>query len=158
MDTLMKRTNGTTAMPAMTFGGMVDKIFQNNLHRFLDDGFWGFNGLSHNTGIPVNMKETEKSYEVELVAPGLKKENFRLSINGDLLTINCHQEHEQNQQPADGNWIRREYHKHTFTQNFSLDESVDRNNIAARYSDGVLYITLPKKADAQHLTHTIEVK
>ena len=85
MNTLMKRTNGN--MPATTFSGLVDRLFQNNVNRFFDDDSWGFNGVAHNVHVPVNIRETEKGYELQSVAPGLKKESrelYRLMFSSSL--------------------------------------------------------------------------
>jgi len=83
MTNIIKKEN---AMPA-TFGSVVDRIFQNDLGRFFDDGFLGFNGFQAISQVPVNIRETDNSYEMEVVAPGLKKQDFQLNIAGDLLTV-----------------------------------------------------------------------
>src|ERR1700733_8114426 len=70
-----------------TFGSVVDQIFQNNLSRFFDDEAWGFNGVQARSQVPVNVRETEKSYELEVIAPGLKKQDFQLNLSGDILTV-----------------------------------------------------------------------
>src|ERR1700760_2421335 len=72
MTNIIKKDN---AHPA-TFGSVVDQLFHNDLNRWFNDEFWGFHGLP-NRGVPVNIRETDKSYELELVAPGLVKEDFQ---------------------------------------------------------------------------------
>lgn len=156
MNTLMKRTNGNT--PASAFSGLVDRLFQNNVNRIFDDNFWGFNGLSQSVNVPVNIQETGKSYELELVAPGLKKEDFKVSINGDMLTVSFdHQEQHSRQNDQEG-WLRKEYHKQSFSRSFNLDDAIDASNIAAKYADGILHLTLPKKEGAQSVSRSIEIK
>src|SRR5271165_1454206 len=98
MNTLMKKTNGNGNTPATTFSGLVDKIFQNNVNRLFDDDFWGFGNVSQNVSVPVNVKETDKSYEMELVAPGLKKEDFKVNVHGEMLSVSFEHQEEQNQQ------------------------------------------------------------
>ena len=61
MTTVMKRENGSAAMPT-TFSGLVDQLFQDNLSRFFNDDFPGFPGSMHPNNIPVNIRETDKSY------------------------------------------------------------------------------------------------
>jgi HSP20 family protein len=157
MNSLMKRNSNGGNAPATSFGGVVDKIFQNNLNRFFDDNFWGFNGLERNTSVPVNIRETAQSYELELVAPGLKKEDFKVGLNGDVLTISMEHQEEKNETNNSEGWLRKEYKTRSFSRSFSLDDAADANKISARYSDGILHISVPKKEGAQALSRTIKV-
>ena len=156
MSTLMKRTNGN--LPATNFSGLVDKLFQNNVNRLFDDEFWGFNNVSQNVNVPVNLKETDKSYELELVAPGLKKEDFKINVHRDMLTVSFEHQEEQNQQHKDEGWLRKEYQKRSFTRSFSLDDAIDTSKINAKYNDGILHVCLQKKEGAQAVSRTIEIE
>ena len=158
MNTLMKKTNGNGSMPATAFSGLVDKIFQNNVNRLFDDDFWGFSNVSQNVSVPVNVKETDKSYELDLVAPGLKREDFKINVHGDQLTAAFEQHYEHNQQNKEEGWLRRDYQQRSFTRTFNLDEAIDTNNISAKYTDGILRLSLPKKEGAQAISRTIEIK
>ena len=155
MNSLMKKTNGSA--PATAFGGVVDKIFQDNLSRFFDDNFWGFNQAGLATNVPVNIRETDKSFELQLVAPGLRKEDFKINISGDLLTVGFEQKETTNQENKEEGWLRKEYKLQSFTRTFNINDTIDANAITARYSDGMLYLSLPKKEGAQRLTRTIEI-
>jgi HSP20 family protein len=154
MTSLMKRGNGQA--PANGFSGLVDRVFQDNLNRFFTDENWGFTGLNRTVNVPVNLRETDKSYELELVAPGLKKEDLKVNVQRDVLTISFEHKEENEQQNKDG-WLRKEYKMQSFTRSFSLDDNVDANKIHAEYRDGVLHLSLPKKEGAQSLSRTIEV-
>ena len=143
MNTLMKRTNGN--MPATTFSGLVDRLFQDNVNRYFDDNFWGFNALTQNVNVPVNIRETDKSNELQLVAPGLKKDDFKVNVSGEMLTVSFEQKDENTQESKDEGWIRNEYQKRSFTRTFSLDEAIDANKIEAKYADGILHLIMPKK-------------
>jgi HSP20 family protein len=158
MNTLMKKTNGNGNMPVTTFSSLVDKIFQNNVNRVFDDDFWGFSNVTQNVSVPVNVKETDKSYELELVAPGLKKEDFKINVHGDTLTVSFEHQDEQSQQNKDEGWLRKEYQKRSFTRTFSLDDAIDANKISAKYSDGILHLSLLKKEGSQTVSRTIEIK
>lgn len=158
MTTLMKRGAGNGSAPATTFGSLVDKFFQNEMGRIFDDDRWGFNGLSRNVNVPVNIRETDNSYELELVAPGLKRENFEVNVSGDMLTVSFEQKEETNQQNKEEGWLRREYKQQSFSRSFNLDDTVDANKITAKYADGVLHLSMPKKEGAQRITRTIEIK
>lgn len=159
MNSLMKRTNGST--PATTFSGLIDKIFQNNVNRLFDDDFWGFNGNLHNSqnaNVPVNIRETNQNYELQLVAPGMKKEDFKVNVGSDMLTVSFEQKEEHSQENKEEGWLRKEYQKRSFTRSFNLDDTIDVNKIDAKYADGILHLTMPKKEGAKPISRTIEIK
>lgn len=158
MTTLMKRnSNGNGNMPATTFSGLVDTFFNSKIDRLLDDNFWGFRGLDRSTSVPVNIKDTGKSYELHLVAPGLQKQDFKVNLNGDTLTVSYeHKEQQQDQNNEEG-WLRNEYRLQSFSRSFTLDESLDPGKISARYADGVLQLSIPKKEGAQKISRNIEI-
>ena len=156
MTTVMKRENGSAAMPT-TFSGLVDQLFQDNLSRFFNDDFPGFPGSMIPNNIPVNIRETDKSYEMELIAPGLKKEDLKLNCTGDQLTVSFEHKEENEQGNKQESWLRREYRHQSFTRSFNLNDSIDANKIAAKYEDGILRLTLPKKEQAQRISKNIEV-
>ncbi|HMI60736.1 MAG TPA: Hsp20/alpha crystallin family protein [Puia sp.] len=154
MTNIIKKDN---ARPA-TFGSAVDQLFQHNLDRWFDDQFSGFNGLQTRSGVPVNIRELDKSYEVEVVAPGLEKKDFQLQLNGDALTVSFEHKEDSIQQGENDRWLRREYRKQSFTRTFTIDETVDIEKAAARYESGILRLTLPKKAHAVKTSRTISIE
>ena len=103
MNTIMKRNSGN-GFPVNSLSGFVDRMFQDKMSRFFDDGYWGFNGLDQNARIPTNVRETATDYQMEIMVPGLKKENFNLSVNGSMLTVSYQQQSESEQK--DEGWIR----------------------------------------------------
>ena len=133
-------------------------MFQNNLKNFFNDDAWGFNGVEHQVTVPVNLKETDKAFEMQLIAPGLKKEDFKLNVTNDLLTVSFEQKEEQDQGNKEEGWLRKEYRMQSFNRSFNLDDSVDINKINAEYNNGILHLTLPKKESAQRISKSIEVK
>jgi len=155
-NTIIKRANGSTNLPARPIASWVDQLLQNSVNRFFNDDFWGFNGVEHQGAVPVNLKETDRAYEMELVAPGLRKEDFKLHATNDLLTVSFEQK--EGQQNEEEGWLRKEYRMQFFSRSFNLDDSVDVNKITAEYSNGILHLTLPKKENAQKITKRIEVK
>jgi len=154
MTNIIKRENAN--QPA-TFGSVVDQIFQNNLDRFFDDDFWGGNGAGRSQ-FPVNIRETDKSYHLELVAPGLSKQDFHLDMAGDNLTVKVEHKEENSQENKNEKWLRREYKKQSLTRSFHLDDTVDAGKISARYDNGVLYVDIPKKENAQKVSRTINIQ
>ena len=87
----------------------------------------------------VNIYKTENSYEMLVFAPGRIKEHFHIDTNGNELTISYN--------PPEGfprpEWILREYSRGGFKRTFTLNESIDSQNITAKYADGVLQVSLP---------------
>lgn len=158
MKSIIKTNNGNTAMPARTVGNWMDQIFQDNLNRFFNDDNWGFNGLSHQVNVPVNLRETDKSYEMSLVAPGLRKEDFKLNVADELLTISYEQKEEHKEENKNDGWLRKEYKMNSFSRSFALDDSVDIEKISASYDNGILHLSLPKKENARKWSKSIEVK
>ena len=155
---VIKRNNGNTAMPARTVSNWVDQLFQDNLNRFFNDDLWGFRGVEQQMNVPVNLRETDNSYEMSLIAPGLRKEDFKLNVTNDLLTISYEQKEEHKEEDADKGWLRKEYKMQSFSRSFTLDDSVDVNKINASYDNGVLHLSLPKKENARRIAKTIEIK
>ena len=112
---------------------------------FFDLDFFGNRGGNQRSQLPaVNICEDEKSYQVEVVAPGIKKDAFKINMDDDLLTISAEQKQETNEGGEDKHYSRREYSYSSFTRSFQLPENVQGEAINARYEDGVLKITIPK--------------
>lgn len=155
---IIKRNNGTTTQPARQFSSWVDQLLQDNFNRFFNDDFWGFRGLNHQVTVPVNLKETDKTYEMSLVAPGLNKNDFKLNVSDNLLTISYEHKEEDKKEDKEMGWLRKEYTMESFSRSFTLDDTVDVNKISASYDNGILHLTLPKKEGAQRITKAIEVK
>jgi HSP20 family protein len=151
MRTIMKKVNDQKS--PVTFGGLMDEFFQNNLNRFFDDSFWGSSSLNSNR-VPVNVKEPPKSYELIIPIPGIKKEEIKVDVKGDAITVS----YEHNEVKNSENWLRREYSVQSSSRSFYLDNTVDVNKIVAKHIDGVLQLTLPKKEEAQKLTRAIEIQ
>ena len=104
----------------------------------------------------VNISESENNYHVELAAPGLKKEDFKLNLERNQLTISVEQsaDHQDNQK----NYSKREYSYSSFVRSFTLPESADDNQIKATYTDGILRIDIAKREEAKMVRRQIEIK
>ena len=152
--TIAKRQND---LPSVSFGNVVDNIFQNSLRHFFDDNFWNGEGRLTTQTVPVNVRETENQFELDVIAPGCKKEDFNLGIDDNMLTISFESKTENENSPKAG-WVRNEYVQRSFSRTFTLDDSVDVNNINATYADGILHVTLGKNEKAKKVTKKIEIK
>ncbi|UTA66734.1 Hsp20/alpha crystallin family protein [Emticicia sp. 21SJ11W-3] len=111
---------------------------------FKDDSF--FSGLLHKDNVPaINIKQTENAYEMDIVAPGIKKEGFKLEVDNGLLTVTGLAE--SSTENDTGKYYRKEYSFESFSRQFILPEGLDTDKIAASYADGVLKVTLPRQAE-----------
>lgn len=104
----------------------------------------------------ANISETPDHYHVELAAPGLKKEDFKLNLERNVLSISVEQRTEDKQENR--NYAKREYSYSSFVRSFTLPESADENGIQATYIDGVLAINIPKREEAKTVSRRIEIK
>jgi len=96
----------------------------------------------------VNIHENADNYTLEIAAPGMKKEDFRIEFHNNALTIKSDSKEEKKKESD--NYIRREFNYHAFQQTFKLDNSiVDEAKIKASYEDGILSLNIPKKEEAK---------
>ena len=154
-NTIAKRQNGNENL---SFGNVVDNIFQNSLRRFFDDNFWDVDPVTGSGSVPVNIREKEEQYEVDIIAPGCHKEDFNISIKGNILAISFNHNKEDKQGDQKAGWVRNEYMQRSFSRSFTLDETVDVNKIQATYTDGILRIVLGKHEKAKPVSRIIEIK
>lgn len=111
---------------------------------------WGNSNFSStSTTVPaVNIRETADNYEVDVAAPGMDKKDFNITLDGNLLTITS--EKRQNEEKKESNFTRREFSYQSFQRSFELPKDVvDEDKISARYENGILHLTIPKKEDAK---------
>ncbi|MGZ3776263.1 MAG: Hsp20/alpha crystallin family protein [Mucilaginibacter sp.] len=109
------------------------------------------------TRVPaVNISETENNYHVELAVPGLKKDDFKLNLEQNVLTVSVEQSTEQ--QDNQKNYNKREFSYSSFVRSFTLPESADDSNINASYTDGILTIDIAKREEAKAIRRQIEIK
>ncbi|HLO82954.1 MAG TPA: Hsp20/alpha crystallin family protein [Chitinophagaceae bacterium] len=99
------------------------------------------------TSVPVNIRETEGAYAIEVVAPGMDKGDFKVNVDNNILTISAEKKAESNKENE--RMVRREYSYKSFARTFTLDETINADNIQAKYDNGVLHIELPKKTEAK---------
>jgi HSP20 family protein len=109
------------------------------------DNFFDTNWMSRFENIfpAVNISESEKVYNIELMVPGFKKEDLKIKLDDDILTISAESKTESTEDNKK-DYTRRDYSYNAFTRSFTLPENVKADNIDANYADGVLRLTLPK--------------
>jgi HSP20 family protein len=108
----------------------------------------GFPGRTMNVPA-VNITERKDDYLVSLAAPGLKKEDFKINLEGNMLTISS--EKEEKNEEKDEKYTRQEYSYSSFERSFTLPDEVNQDKIDAHYQDGVLNLVLPKKEEAKRM-------
>lgn len=127
------------------------------LHRLFFDDIFGrdfFNWENNNysttsTTLPsVNIKETADNYEVEVAAPGMDKNDFKITLDGNQLTISSVKENEETTENE--NYSRREFSYQSFQRSFELPKNVvDEDKIIAHYQNGLLLLSIPKREEAK---------
>ncbi len=137
--------------PAMSdfFSPRYDRFF-NEAFNFMNDPADAMAEFSPKADIV----EKDKSYEVVVSIPGMKKEDVKIELNGDVLTISG--ERKQSHKEENDKVIRTEIHYGRFSRSFRLNNHVDRAAIKAEFSDGLLRLSLPKSQMA--VSQTIEIK
>ena len=102
-----------------------------------------------NTTLPsVNVKEHEDGFEVEMAAPGLNKDDFKIELNNSILTIRSEKKEEKESENEKG-FTRREFSYQSFSRSFTLPQSIESEKIEAQYKNGILKLTIPKKEEAK---------
>ena len=140
--TLVKR-NGSrfSGLPLM-----FDDFFGKDLFDWRNSNF-----SNTNTTIPaVNIKETAEEYLVEVAAPGMNKEDFKVELDGNLLTISSERSNQSEDREEDERYSRKEFSYMSFQRSFNLQKDVvDIEKIEARYENGLLKLVIPKKEEAK---------
>jgi HSP20 family protein len=106
------------------------------------------NFLGRQTRMPsVNITENKDQYNVSLAVPGMKKDDFKIDVEGNILTISC--EKDETKEEHEKRYTRKEYSYSSFSRSFTLPDEVNREKIDARYEEGLLKISLPRKEEVK---------
>ncbi|GAB3944813.1 Hsp20/alpha crystallin family protein [Spirosoma harenae] len=144
MNTLVRRNSNFPSLIENFFGRDMNDFFNTNMPSV------------HNVPA-VNVAENKDGFRIEVAAPGLKKDDFKLDLNHNNLTISAYQEthkdeadgEKENQNTNQERYTRREFSYSSFQRTFTLPTSVDADKIHASYTDGLLKIELPKREEAK---------
>ncbi len=128
--------------------------FNDIFESFFNDAFVSDRLVSR---VPaVNISETPEKFHIELAAPGLNKQDFKISTERGVLTVAVEQRNEQTENNKKYN--KREFSYSSFVRSFTLPESADDSQIDAVYNDGVLKIDVAKKEEAKSISRQIQIK
>ena len=135
----------TLAKFSPSFPSLLDRFFEGDL---MDFGFRNYAG-SDSTLPAVNVKETDNEFHIEVAAPGLKKDDFKVNFDNGRLTISSERKHEHEEKDG-GKITRREFSYQAFQRSFDVPGNlVNADKIGAKYTDGILQITLPKREEVK---------
>jgi len=127
-------------------------VWSNFFNDFLNRDWYDWSNQNFsltNTTIPsVNIKENENGFEVEMAAPGMTKDDFKIELNNNLLTISSEKQTE-NQSNERKHVTRREFSYESFSRSFTLPAIVETDSITAKYENGILKVNIPKKEEAK---------
>ncbi|MBI5975745.1 Hsp20/alpha crystallin family protein [Staphylococcus canis] len=133
------------------FNNSFFNVNTNDIFKALDQSL--FNTQSMMTDI----KELDDKYVVEAALPGMNKEDIKIDFDRNLLTIEANQQTENNQDDENGQWIHRERQTSYMKRQFSFN-NIDRDNIKAAYTNGMLNVTLPKRQADEDTSSNIEIE
>lgn len=143
---LIKFNNGNKGSVLTPFNDLFESVFNDSI---LSDRMM--------SRVPaVNVSEDSDKYLIELAAPGLRKEDFKIQLDKNLLTISVERNAEQKEQGKFYN--KREFSYQSFVRSFALPDSADDSAIEAEYIDGLLTIHVAKKDEAKQVVRQIEIK
>lgn len=140
-----------------SFNNLVDDLFSDLPVLYRNGTDQVFKGFA-----PVNIKESDNGYSLEVIAPGFEKTDFKVNVDQDVLTVSAEKK-EEVKENSDNNakaekHVRREYTFRSFKRSFTLDEKIDAAGIEAKYNNGVLTLNLPKKEVVKASTKEINIQ
>ena len=144
--TLVKFNNGQKNAVSPWFSDVFDSLINDSM---LNDRFVAKTPA-------VNIAETENEFHIELAVPGLKKEDFKINLDKNVLSVSAEKKAENVEEGK--KYSKREYTYNSFVRSFTLPESADQSKIAAEYTDGILKLNVTKKEEAKFQTREIAVK
>ena len=148
--TLVKFSNGNKSQS-------LSPIFNDVFESFFNTDSYVSDRLV--TRVPaVNIAESENEYHIELAVPGLKKDDFKVNLEKNILSISAETKSENEESSQDKKYNRREYSYNSFVRTFTLPESADQANISAEYVDGILKVDVAKKEEAKIQSREISIR
>ncbi|MHB9056401.1 MAG: Hsp20/alpha crystallin family protein [Paludibacteraceae bacterium] len=134
---------------------LIDRFFDNDLFDWASKNY-----STTNTTLPsVNVKENDNEYSIEVAVPGFEKNDFKIEINNDVLTVSSEKQEENETKNDNERYTKREFSYQSFSRSFSLPKTADGEKVAALYDKGILKISVPKKEEAKpKAPRAIEIK
>lgn len=132
------------------FGGWLENIFNESMPLRSE--------MKSNFSTPaVNIKNSEKEFQIEVAAPGLEKEDFTIEVKDNVLKLSVDKSSESESKEEE--FTRQEFNYFSFQRTFALPKNgIDTENVLANYKDGILKISLPKQTDPKENVKRIDVQ
>ena len=132
--------------------GLFDEFFEGNLlPNFIEEGAW-------KSTPAVNIYENSEKFEIEIAAPGLEKEDFKIDLKNDYLTVSS-EKRDKKEETEKGKVVRSEFRYSSFQRSFAMPKEVNISDIKASHKNGVLTIELPKKVEyKENLSRQIDIQ
>lgn len=105
---------------------------------------------------PVNISETEDAYLIDVVAPGYEKTDFKINLDKNILSISAENKTEETSENNKN--LRKEFHLRSFKRTFTIDHTIDTEQIEAKYVNGILKVSLNKKEKEKAASKDIEIQ
>jgi len=134
----------------MTLARLSDRLFPSFFDKIFEGDLMNWNYASDNSTLPaVNIKENENEFLIDVAAPGMKKEDFKVSYDNGRLSISS--EHKTEHEEKEGEKVtRKEFSYQSFQRSFTVSEGVvNAEQIGAKYENGILHVTLPKREEVK---------
>jgi HSP20 family protein len=152
---LNKQKNNTMSIVRYsTANDFVPTSFSNLIDRFFNDSLSRTGGSAYSFVPKVDILENEKAYEINVAVPGLSKDDFKIDLNDNFLTISGERKFSKEKKENNLHVVETQYGN--FSRSFSLPENIDASKISAKYADGILEINVPKD-EKKTLKTTIKV-
>jgi HSP20 family protein len=148
----------------MTLVKFNNKPTNKSFNNFMDDFFATVPSIFRNDIVtpsfrsftPVNVKETENDYVLEVVAPVFLKDDFKITLDNNTLTVSAEKKEET--ENKNETFVRKEFKQQSFSRSFTIDENIDAENISAKYVNGVLILNLAKKQEVKPPVKEISIQ
>ena len=148
----------------MTFVTLNNRPIQKSFNNLMDDLFATIPSILRDDSVtppfrsftPVNVKETENDYVLEVVAPGFQKEDFKINLDNNTLTVSVEKKEET--EKKNEKFIRKEFKQQSFSRSFTIDKNIDAESISAKYVNGVLTLNLAKKQEVKPSVKEISIQ
>lgn len=135
-----------------TLPGLFDEFFSGNLlPNYIEEGAW-------KSTPAVNIYENNERFEIEIAAPGLDKEDFKIDLKDEYLMVYSEKK-DKKEEKEKGKVVRTEFRYSTFQRSFALPKNIDVSAINATHKNGILKIELPKRVEQKdNNTRQIEIQ
>lgn len=130
--------------PVATWSDVMDRFFEND--NRLDYGY---------SSPKTNIIETEDSYKIEMLIPGVSKSDVKIELENDVLTVSKSVKQDEEENTA---YRLREFVNGTFERKFSMPDDVNAESIKADYNNGILTLTIAKKEEAKPVKRAISIE